>query len=146
MRARAGWGVILVAGVACVGYVPKPGPVTASGALVRVPRAGPESLEVRTTDSTWMMTGVTAVYGRVLHVAGDTLDMTVVQVGQSGRLITMPADVRASVRLAPGRPIEHFAINERNTVRFVAFTAILAVAAYYTVRGFLLLAAAAAGD
>lgn len=133
-------GALLLLG-ACVGYVPSARAPAPGPEVVRLPLAPSQVLVVeRRADAADggvraaggaadTLRGLTAAYGRVLSVRGDTLTLALTQVSRAGELTPMPPGREAVVVRDPARPLEYGGYSDRRTTGLLVTVGVLVVVA-----------------
>ena len=104
----------------CQAYVPSSRPLAPSAEVVRVPLVRPQAVVLARDAGAGAaradtIRGVTALYGRILELRGDTLRLAVTQVGRSGALQHFPSGPHAAVTLAEITVVERMGYSEQRT-------------------------------
>ena len=130
-RASVAVAALLLSG--CQGYVASNAPPAPGFDVVRIPFARPQVVLLARADAADAppdtLRGVTAVYGRVLELRGDTLRMVVTQVGRSGALQHYPSGRHAAVDLRAATGVQRWDFSQpRTTSLAVVFGALVITA------------------
>ena len=122
------------AAAGCSGYVRSDAPVAPSAEVVRVPFVRPQAFVVRraiTSGSASLDTlrGITAVYGRVMELRGDTIALVITQVSRRGALDRQPSGVQADIDRRTALPVERWGYSDGRTKGLMAMLGGIVVSA-----------------
>lgn len=125
--------IVTLTGGGCHTYLPSPAPPTPAAEIVRIPFARPQVLvlargERSTGDALDTLRGVTAVYGRVVALRGDTLELVVTRLSVHGAPQQLTAARRAAIDVTATTGVERWG-HDREATRMVLTGAVVVLAA-----------------
>jgi hypothetical protein len=133
-RARAyAWVVVALLLAGCQAYLPSSAPLSPSAEVVRIAFARPRAValardERAAADRVDTIADVTAVYGRVVELRGDTLRMAVTQLARRGALQYTPSGPQAAIEISTIAGVERSGLSHRRTTVLASIVVGAAVA------------------
>ena len=124
--------LLLLAG--CQAYMPAQGALAPGTETVRLSFARPRDVVLArdrhaATSRADTIADVTAVYGRIVDLRGDTLQLVVTQLARRGALQYMPSGRGASIEMATVAGIERWSFSPQRTTVLVSIVGGVALAA-----------------